>query len=69
VGGPVPDEAEVARLIAESVEIQKFSLIREPGKPKPRRVLRLCWVPERDLVFKVDMDRGRVVTVITPGTA
>lgn len=69
VGGPVPDEAEVARLIDESVEIQKFSIIREPGKPKPRRILRLCWVPELDLVFKVDEGRNRVVTVLTPETA
>ena len=65
VGGEMPSDEEILRMIDRSVYVQRFQVIK-PEKGKPFRVLALHWVPERDIILKVDEQRRRVVTVLSP---
>ena len=68
VGDPVPDPAEMERLISGGIELQKY---REAYTPRGRRLvfLRVVWVPERDLIVKIDTRKNQTVTVITENVA
>jgi len=68
VGGHAPPpDAEVRRIIAESVRIQQqrdyFT-----ARGHRVRVLALYWYPPLDIVLKVDHHTDKVVTVLTPRT-
>lgn len=63
---PPPDERELLRQLALATEIQKFqALRREDGKQI--RILELRWLENPNVICKIDPERGRVVTVLTPG--
>jgi hypothetical protein len=68
VGTPVPAPAEIERMISNGIELQRF---RIDFTPRGRRLvfLQVVWVPERDLILKIDSRKNRAVTVITEHVA
>lgn len=67
VGGYVPPDAEVRRILSESVRIQRqHDLFTTRGHRV--RVLALYWHPAREIVLKADHRTRKVVTVLTPRT-
>jgi len=64
VSSPVPSEAEIEKMLAESVVIQQQrELYTTRGYPV--RVLALYWHPAQGIVMKVDHRTSKVVTVLT----
>ena len=64
IGSPLPTSNEIDRMIKESIIVQKQrDLFTSRGRLY--RVLAICWHPGRDVVFKVDHKRRKVVTLIS----
>lgn len=63
VGAPVPAPEDVERLLESAITLQRFRQAYTM-KRKPITILELYWVPEVNIVIKVDAARRQAVTVI-----
>lgn len=66
VGG-TPTVDEVQQLLRESVIVQSCATY-QTVKGRPYVVLAIYWHTEKDLILKVDMFTGNVVTVLSKST-
>lgn len=68
VGDPIPGPDELVAMLSEAVRIQKATdLFTARGFRV--RILALYWHPDHGVVLKVDPDRDKVVTVLSPAVA
>ena len=65
IGGPVPTARAVKRMIRGAIVLQKDSTFRT--NRERYKWPAMYWVPERQLILKVDEERQIAITVITPG--
>ena len=66
IGPPLPTPDEIDQMINESIIVQKqMDLFTSRGLFY--RVLGMYWHPEREIVFKVDHKKRKVVMLITGG--
>ena len=64
--GPLPTSNEIDQMIYESIIVQKQrDLFTSRGRLY--RVLAIYWHPGREIVFKVDHKKRKVVILITGG--
>jgi len=62
---PLPSVEELNQMIEEAVYLQQHrDLYNASGRR--RRILAVYWHPERQIALKVDQQRNKVVTVLTP---
>ena len=63
VGGD-PDPAEITRMLADSIRVQPCRNLQRLNGELYRQ-LAIYWIPERDIIIKVDDFYGTAVTVMT----
>ena len=63
IGGALPSNKEIERIIRESVVVQKFRRAYTQ-RGMPMVFLSVYWHTERGIVLKVDEKCGKVVTVL-----
>jgi len=68
IGGALPSNLEIERIIGESIILQKFRLAYTP-RGMPLVFLSVYWHTARGIVMKVDEKCGKVVTVLGPSGA
>jgi len=68
IGTPVPAPGEVEEMKNDAIFIQRS---RDLFTPTGRRyrILALYWLPQENLILKIDERRNVAVTIITPETA
>ena len=63
IGGALPSNLEIERIIGESIILQKFRQTYTP-RGMPLKILSLYWHIRRGIVMKMDEKHGKVVTVL-----
>lgn len=65
VGGDPPTAHGIIKILEDSILIQKPGRFKTP-KGRECTVMAVFWDTKRQLVFKVDMNKRKVVTVLSP---
>lgn len=65
VGGATPSTAQLDAMIDGCVLTQQYRECKT-SRGRQMTIMALYWDPDKKLIFKVNMRRGEVVTVLTP---